>query len=409
MGHDQVDGPQHPALRAQSGAKADILIVDDTPANLRLLSQMLSGHGYQVRPVPDGALALAAVQAALPDLILLDIRMPGMDGYRVCEHLKAEARTRDIPIIFISALDATQDKVKAFATGGVDYITKPFQVEEVLARVETHLALRELQKQLQDANRRMAHELALAGEVQASFLPRTLPNIPGWQFAVSLKPARETSGDFYDVHLLPDGRLGILVADVVDKGVGAALFMALSWILIRTYAMEFPGQPELVLEAVNRSILEDTGATQFVTVFYGILDPETGSLAYCNAGHCPPILVSSGDSEHIQRLGATGAALGIFDDKTWDQGLVQLDPGNLLVLYTDGVTEARNEEWAFFDKERLLASIRASLASDGSDGPSAQTIQEAILADVRRFAGTAPQSDDIALVVLARDTVIVQG
>jgi two-component system NtrC family sensor kinase len=125
--------------------KGNILIVDDTPANLRLLSQMLAEHGYQVRPVPDGPLALAAARAEPPDLILLDVRMPEMNGYEVCEHLKGDAQTRDIPIIFISALDATQDKVRAFAVGGVDYVTKPFQAAEVLARVETHLALRELQ------------------------------------------------------------------------------------------------------------------------------------------------------------------------------------------------------------------------------------------------------------------------
>jgi PleD family two-component response regulator len=190
MNQHQVDAP-----------KADILIVDDTPANLHLLSKMLAEQGYRVRPVPDGSLALAATQAEAPDLILLDIRMPEMDGYQVCEHLKGDAETRNIPIIFISALDATQDKVKAFTAGGVDYITKPFQCEEVLARVETHLALRRLtqqlqaaNKKLQEANRKMERELALAGEVQASFLPHELPDIPGWQLAVTLEPSREVSG-----------------------------------------------------------------------------------------------------------------------------------------------------------------------------------------------------------------------
>jgi len=141
MSHDRADAP-----------RADILIVDDTRANLRLLSKMLAEQGYQVRPVPDGALALAAARAEPPDLILLDIRMPEMSGYQVCERLKADARTRDVPIIFISALDATQDKVSAFAVGGVDYVTKPFQNEEVLARVATHLALRRLQESMEEGD-----------------------------------------------------------------------------------------------------------------------------------------------------------------------------------------------------------------------------------------------------------------
>ncbi len=135
-----------------SASRKDILVVDDTLANLRLLTQMLSNHGYRVRPVTDGAQALLTARSVPPDLILLDIRMPGMDGYEVCERLKSDPLTQSIPIIFLSALGETEDKVKAFSMGGVDYVTKPFQVEEVIARVQTHLALRALQKQLEEAN-----------------------------------------------------------------------------------------------------------------------------------------------------------------------------------------------------------------------------------------------------------------
>lgn len=140
------------AVYGQTPEKGNILIVDDTPANLRLLSRMLVEQGYKVRPVPDGPLALAAASAEPPDLILLDICMPGMDGYEICGRLKADAQTRDIPVIFISSVREVDAKVRAFAAGGVDYVTKPYNVEEVLARVETHLALRNLQKSLQEAN-----------------------------------------------------------------------------------------------------------------------------------------------------------------------------------------------------------------------------------------------------------------
>ncbi len=185
------------------------LLVDDSPANLRLLSQILGEHGYGVRAVTSGPRALASVDLTPPDLILLDIRMPEMDGFEVCQQLKANPKTADIPILFISALDDIQDKMRAFSAGGVDYITKPFQLEEVIARVETHLALRRLQRNLQDANQRMERELALAAQVQASFMQRILPEVPGWQLAVTLIPARTTSGDFYDVVLLPTGGLAI--------------------------------------------------------------------------------------------------------------------------------------------------------------------------------------------------------
>ena len=384
-------------------AKGDVLIVDDTPANLRLLAQMLAENGFQVRPVPDGALALAAVQAEPPDLILLDIRMPEMSGYEVCERLKADPTTVDIPVIFISALDAVQDKIKAFASGGVDYVTKPFRVEEVLARVETHLSLRKLQKRLQDANRRMERELTLAAEVQAGFMPRSLPDLPGWDMSVVLKPARETSGDFYDIYQLPDGRLGVVIADVVDKGVGAALFMALSWSLLRTRAAEYPGQLVRVFEAVNRYIQHDTSVIQFVTVFYGILEPATGELLYCNAGHCPGYLFRANDHYQAEELRPSGAALGLLDNISWTRESVQFDPGDLLVLYTDGITEASNEREELFGDERLLTSVRACLDSANPRGPAAQQVQDTILGDVLRFAGSAPQSDDIALAVLVRE------
>jgi sigma-B regulation protein RsbU (phosphoserine phosphatase) len=377
--------------------KGDILIVDDTVANLRLLADMLAEHGYHARPVPSGGLAVAAARAQPPDLILLDIRMPGMDGYEVSRILKEDPTTRDVPIIFLSALDATADKVRAFQAGGVDYVTKPFQIEEVIARVQAHVALRRLQQELQIANAKMQRELALAAEVQASFLPRALPDIPGWQLAVKLVPARQTSGDFYDVSLLPDGRVSLLIGDVVDKGVPAALFMALSWTLARTYIAEYPGRPELVLESVNRRILQDTGADQFVTAFCGFLDPTTGDLAYGNAGHPPPCVFRGHGRQRVEKLPRTGMPLGVLEDGSWPRQRVHLAAGDVLVLYTDGITEAQDRRSADFGQDRLLASVRANLGR-----PAAATL-DAILADVERFADRAPQSDDIALVVVIRD------
>jgi sigma-B regulation protein RsbU (phosphoserine phosphatase) len=378
-------------------SKGDILIVDDTPANLRVLAQMLSERNYRVRAVTSGARALEAAQAASPDLVLLDVKMPGMDGYEVCQRMKADQRTRETPIIFISALDDVQDKVRAFTAGGVDYVTKPFQWEEVLARIETHLALRSLQRQLQDANKRFERELALAGATQASFLPKQLPDVPGWQLAVTLIPARQTSGDFYDVAHLSNGRLGILVADVADKGAGAALYMALSWTLIRTYISEYPTQPERVLSSANHRILTDTDANQFVTAFYGILDPRAGELAYCNAGHNPPYLVSGQNNREVRQLTRTGIPLGIFDDQEWEQAVVHIAPGDALVLYTDGVTDAENGQGIFFGEDRLLDSVRANI------GGTADEVRNGIIADVHQFVGSAPQLDDIALVVVTRE------
>jgi len=375
----------------------NILIVDDTPANLRLLSQMLAKKGYGVRAVKSGTRALESVQITQPSLILLDIRMPEMNGYEVCKRLKEDPKTKDIPVIFISALNEIEDKVKGFGVGGVDYITKPFQIEEVLARVETHLSLRKLQKQLQDANKKFEEELALAGSLQASFFPSEPPQIPGWQLAVTLKAARETSGDFYDVYKLPNDHLAILVADVVDKGAAAALYMALSWTLIRTYAREYPDQPELVLGSANSRIISDTDASRFVSVFYAVLDPASGKLVYCNAGHNPPLRFNRDNGEKFNILSKTGLILGILKNETWKQGTIDLLPGDVLVHYTDGVTEAQNMDGELYGAKRLIRCVQGNL------NYSAQEIKNAILDDISEFIGYAPQFDDIALVILVRE------
>ena len=186
----------------------------------------------------------------------------------------------------------------------------------------------------------ISQELRLAGRIQASFLPNKFPNIPGWQLAVTLLPARDTSGDFFDVIELSEGRLGIIVADVADKGVGAALYMALSRTLIRTYAVEYDAEPEVVFFAANRRLLNDARANLFVTAFYGILDPSTGILTFCNAGHNPPFIIRSEDIGSVEMLKRTGIAIGIDENATWTQSSVKINPGDLLILYTDGIPEA---------------------------------------------------------------------
>ena len=246
------------------------------------------------------------------------------------------------------------------------------------------------------AHESVSRELALAGQIQANFLPDTLPDIPGWQLSAMLEPARETSGDFYDFIPLPSGRLGILIADVADKGMGAALFMALSRTLIRTYADEHETQPELALGAANRRILADTRAGLFVTVFYGVLDPTSGELTYSNAGHNPPYLVSARDGNMIQELDRTGLPLGILDGGTWQQRVVELAAGDMLLMYTDGITEAQNAQEAFFEEDRLREVVRANV------GRSARDVHDSVIAQVGAFVGGAPQSDDMTLMVVVR-------
>lgn len=262
------------------------------------------------------------------------------------------------------------------------------QIASALSQARAYKQALELQQ--------VEQELRVAGQIQASFLPRTLPEIPDWALIANLEPARETSGDFYDVIPLPNGRFGILVADVADKGTGAALYMALSRTLLRTYALQYHTRPDYVQRVANRRILMDTNADLFVTVFYGILEPWSGRLTYCNAGHMPPYLLRPAQPPHLKSLPRTGVPLGIFDGRDWEQVEVQIQEGDTLVLYTDGLTDAENVDGEFFGQERLLDILRAHPKA------SIQTLHDVILERLREFVGDAAQFDDITLLILRR-------
>jgi len=244
---------------------------------------------------------------------------------------------------------------------------------------------------------RVSQELKLAGEIQSSLIPFEIPPVPGWRISVTLNPAGETSGDFFDLIPLPEGRLGVVIADVVDKGVGAALYMALSRTLIRTYAIEADSDPDLVFFATNSRMLADTTSNLFVTAFYGVLDPASGQLTYSNAGHNPPYVVRPGKQAIIQELIRTGIPIGVQEGATWEKAFVQLQPGDRLLLYTDGIPEAHDGNGKYLTTGPMLELAKESLDL------SAEELQVRILQEVSEFVGDAPQSDDITLMIFARD------
>jgi serine phosphatase RsbU (regulator of sigma subunit) len=262
------------------------------------------------------------------------------------------------------------------------------QIASALYRAQVHAETLQAHK--------MAQELEFAGNIQASFLPEKVPQIEGWGIAASLTPARQTAGDFYDFIPLGNDKLGIVVADVADKGTGAALYMALSRTLIRTYAMQYPDNPAEALRQTNERILEDTRANQFVTVFYAVLDTKTGDMIYTNAGHNPAFVIRSTDPEAHESFIRTGAPLGIFGDLQWEDGTTQVGLGDVLLLYTDGVNEAQNSAEEFFGYEHLLSVTKSNV------NHTAEEQHAAIIRNLQTFVGTAPQFDDITLMVLKR-------
>jgi len=379
-----------------------ILVVDDERLNINVLVDLLKPD-YKMMAAKNGEQALKAVKVANPpDLILLDIMMPEMDGYEVCRRLKADETTRDIPVIFITAMTETSDETTGLEVGAVDYLTKPISPPIVEARVKTHLALRRNMAELQKAygiieaqKERMQEELNVGRDIQMSMVPQKFPAFPDrdeFSIHAGLHPAREVGGDFYDFFFIDENRLCVCIGDVSGKGVPAALFMAVSRTLIKARASDDTSTAS-ILTRVNDEISRDNKAYMFVTLFVGILDTVTGKLVYTNAGHNPSFIrKADGNLERLDTL--HGPVVGAREGLAYKEDSVQIAKGDILLMYTDGVTEARNPEKEFFEEHRLTALLSAQ------EFDSAEAVVQTTVSGVRQFEDGADQFDDITVMAL---------
>jgi serine phosphatase RsbU (regulator of sigma subunit) len=405
-------------------------IVSDQAIFLRGLTALVSSHP-QFRVVGEahsGAEIIQLCNLSEPDLLLFDLhnawehaaeiiqqlheRWPAMKLVLMVGHFyesRAKEGFQGLPVYFVSR-DVTEEEFKEALTqihqdddltGIHQQITHTSfghlsQDEDESEEMEMQKLAHEINQRRDDEESR-TRELVMAGRIQIDILPEEEPVIPGWEISAKLEPARETSGDFYDFLPLTDRKWGFVVADVTDKGMGAAIFMALSSTLMRTYANRFPTLPAMALTAVSQRILSDTRGGMFVTSIFGVLEPHTGRFIYANAGHPPGFLVSiQKGKESIDHLRPTGMALGVLEQTRWKQKIVKINPGDFLILYSDGITEAQNPHGVFYEEDRMLDAALSKPAGSALD------IRNAILDDVHRFAGNAHYRDDITLVVIKR-------
>jgi sigma-B regulation protein RsbU (phosphoserine phosphatase) len=392
-----------PAAGPANGQQHRLLVVDDNEMNRDMLSRRLQRQGFHVELAENGQLALEAICAAPFDLVLLDIMMPVMNGYDLLERLKGDPALRHIPIIMITAVDDAESIARCIEMGAEDHLPKPFNPAILRARVDSALAKKRLRDREQVYAKSLERELSIGREIQRSFLPHALPATSGWQLDARFQPARQVAGDFYDAFELPDGRLGLVVADVCDKGVGAALFMALFRSLLRVLASQncTDPDPQKVLAGTLGSIndyIADTHsrANMFATVFFAVLSPGSGELHYVNAGHDPPVVLEPG-ADTPRRLSPSGPAVGLSAGLAFRVDSTVLAPGATLLAFTDGVTDACDAESRMFGEARLLGLLDAR-----PESTAAATLDriESALAD---HVQGGPRFDDITLLAVRRD------
>lgn len=390
-----------------------MILVDNQPAALGNLKAALSASSalQLIGQAANRQEAIQLCELTGPDVVLVNLAILDLDGIDLISWLNRH--WPQAAALVLSASEPEETLRKALEAGAAGYLplnAAPadlagtiLHVVEGRRRTAGHpeslppaVAARPAPPAQTSAVTRRTTELVEAARIQSSLLPAEPPVIPGWDVAVRLLPARETSGDFFDFLPLDNGKYGIVIGDVSDKGLGAALFMAMTSTLFRTFAPRHSTLPALTISLVNERILSDSGGSSFVTAFLGVLEPNTGRFRYVNAGHMPPLLLSAQKGKSVDHLGRTGMALGVMKEATWQQKMVKFIPGDFMLLYTDGILDAQNPGGEFYGEPRLLQSARTMA------GASARQIVEAVLADVARFTGDAPFSDDVVLMALTR-------
>lgn len=366
-----------------------ILIVDDAKTNVDILVQALRDE-YKLGVALDGDAALRSAETNPPDLVLLDIVMPGLDGYEVCQRLRARESTREVPIMFLSSLEDVTNKAHGFEVGGNDYLTKPFEMLEIKARVRSLLKAKAYADAVREA---MARDLRIAREIQMGILPadlRAATNGSGLAVDAVIEPAREVGGDLYEVLRLSDSRVLVALGDVSGKGIPAALFMAVVVTVLRTLARELT-EPDTILRRLNDDLAAQNPRGMFVTLQCLIFDLEKRRVSCAGAGHHELAVLSPNRPPRLA-CPSSGRPAGLMPCNQIERETLPLEPGETFVLFSDGVSEAMNRDEDFYGEERLLAALA------GVSGAPPSTVVKHLLSDVRAFTDGAKQSDDITVV-----------
>ena len=389
-------------LRAQI-LKAKILVVDDKEANVRLLEGMLRVAGYtSVTSTFDPHQVCELYRQHRYSLILLDLQMPGLDGFQVMEGLKEIEGDGYLPVIVITAQPG--HKLRALEAGAKDFVSKPFDLAELRARVhnilevrllhlETRRYIRELEASREVIRQKTLQEFALARETQESLLPRVVPQFENFHIDTHYSPTRFVGGDCYDFLQLNSGQWAGVLADVSGKGISAAL---LSSMVLGALSIEFRSgtSPQDILNRMNLVLCEKSLPFQFVTLFLFVLNPE-GDGQFISAGHDPVYLFRS-ETGKVEKLLANHFFLGMFDFATYECRPLQLAKGDILVVCSDGLTDAESPQGETFGKKQLQNLIQLAAPDGGA------VLKQKLLRAIEDFTQGTPQTDDITFIVIEK-------
>ena len=381
-----------------------ILVVDDEIDISTVLSVTLRRAGFEVRTASDGLEALEAIRLEPPDLVILDVMMPRLDGLETLKRIREHGPTTHIPVIMLSAKTQLADKVRGFERGADDYVAKPFEPSEMLVRVQSLLkrtAMARLTAPLlgvlgdwssAEGVVQLTRDLETARDIQARLTPAVPPTLAGLEAGGVLRPSTMVGGDFFDI--LPMGeRVAVAIGDVSGKGIPAALLMVMVRTLLREIARGL-SEPAEVLARLNASLCRDMPPSMFVTMVLGVLFPgREGRVALASAGHPEPILVRKGAAPKPVSVG--GTILGVFDEAVFEEAEVDLESGDSLIFLTDGVIEAPGADGTRPGLERVLQTL------DRARGESAQRQAEALTAGTMT-AASGRIADDMTAFALKR-------
>ncbi len=369
-----------------------ILIVDDNPANVEILQMRLAANNYEIITASDGEEGLTKARNKQPDLILLDIMMPKIDGLEVCRRLKGDPSLPFMPIIMVTAKADSKDVVAGLEAGGDEYLTKPVDHAALVARVKSMLRIKSLHDKVIEQSAQLKIQLKTATKIQSLFWP-DIPELEGgghiWALSI---PASYVGGDLYDVIPLPDESLLAYVADVSDKGVPAALIMAALSTKIRSEARN-QTEVERLLETVNNSmhsLISEEGF--FATIVFVRYWSHSGKIQFTIAGHLQPLwIVESGigNPPHLN-----GISLGVKQDVKYEKKEFFLSPGESVLLFTDGVIEAENKDNEMFGNDRLVRYMEDTSGPPWGKG---------LLEEIKCWRGNTKANDDLTILEIWRD------